>query len=56
MNREDTKRLDIIERARPEILAENIPREIYMGDIRFLVRLIRQLEQEIKDLMEYKED
>jgi hypothetical protein len=51
MNREDAKRLEIIENARPEILAESIPRDIYMADVRFLIRLIRDLERDLEDTL-----
>jgi hypothetical protein len=56
MNREDTKRLAIIENARPEILAESIPRNVYVSDTKFLIRLIRDLEQQVEDAWADSED
>jgi hypothetical protein len=56
MNREDTKRLAIIENARPEILAESIPRNVYVSDTKFLIRLIRDLEQQVEDAWADPED
>jgi hypothetical protein len=56
MNREDTKRLEIIENARPEILAESIPRNIYISDVKFLIKLIRDLEQQVEDAWADPED